>query len=397
MIRTQTVRLYPTKAQEATLNEWFYQCRRAWNQFLEQRIKAYKRRKESVKYEQQTAYLTKWRQRDNRMMAVPFAFTRDAARRLDKAFKSFFRRVNAGETPGFPRFKSANRFRSIEYNRNGNYVHDGKIRVPCLGLIKARNLRDLEGTIKSLRILRKADKWIAQLVIDDGKKSPPKRPIKTTVGIDVGLNSFAVLSNGDKIDNPRYYRNAQVRLASAQRQLSRKTKGSKRRRRAVRRAARLHERVANCRKNFAHHLSKELVSRFDLIAIEDLNVLGLSRGMLAKSVHDAAWSHFRHCVTYKAENAGVTLIAVDPRGTSQTCSCCGAVVRKELSVREHECHACGLIMDRDENAAINVLKRAIASVGGEFTRVEWPTPGQVESPARCATLKREVQLPLWGS
>ena len=363
------------------LLDWFWCCRRVWNNFLEQRIKAYKRRGESVGFYQQDARIKKWRANDSRMESVPFKALRESARRLDRAFQAFFRRVKAGDKPGFPRFKGRDRLKSIEFSDPTSYVREGRIRVPKLGLVKCRNLRLVDGTkSQSLRILHRGGKWFAQLVVDDGLPVPEKQPVQSQTGIDVGLNSLAALSTGEIIENPRHLRRAEKRLKRLSRQLSRKQKRSRNRQKARRRLSRAHERVRNCRKDFIHHVSKGLVRRFGLIAAEKLNVHGMAQGRLAKSIHDASWSFLRWCLQYKAASAGVQYVEVDPRGTSQECSQCGERVPKDLSVRVHECD-CGCVLDRDVNAAINILKR-VPPVGRDLT--------PVEDLALASPLKQEV-------
>ncbi len=183
------------------------------------------------------------------------------------------------------------------------------------------------------------------------------------VGIDVGLTHFATLSNGEHISNPRFFRTDERALAKAQRRLSKEKKGTKERAKRRKVSARIHERIANRRRNFAHQLSHALVSMFGLIAFEDLNIKGMVKNhCLAKSVSDAAWNQLVQFTTYKAEEAGRRVVLVDPRGTSQRCSDCGAIVIKDLSERVHDC-ACGLVLDRDHNAAINILGLGLQAVG----------------------------------
>ena len=179
----------------------------------------------------------------------------------------------------------------------------------------------------------------------------------TEIGVDVGLESFAVLSDGTVVENPRWYRNAQAELRKTQRRVARRRKGSKRRRKAVLLLQKAHARIQNQRNDFHHKLSHWFVENFGVIAVEDLNVQGLAGGTLSKSVHDVGWAGFFQKLAYKAANAGRHLIAVHPSGTSQTCVC-GATVRKLLSDREHVCLSCGLIASRDHVSAQVILQRA---------------------------------------
>src|SRR3990167_2275902 len=359
-------KLYPTAAQVETLESWLRSCCWVYNRALEQRIKAYKRRGESATLYSQFAMLTVWRERMPRLKSAPFAFQRDALRRVERGMQAFFRRIKAGERKaGFPRFRPHRRYNSLECLDTQKFVRPGDfIHVPKLGLVKFRaGNQSFRGTQKLLRIIRRATGWYAQVLIDDGKPAPEKRPVESSIGVEVGLNTFAALSNGERIDNPRWGRKSTRKLRSAQRRLSRTQKRSRNRRKAVARVRRVHEKVAAQRKDFCHQHSRLLVNRFDLIAVEKLNIKGLARTRLAKSILDAAWGQFIAQLTYKAEYAGRQLVAVDPRGTSQTCPDCGAVKKKSLSERTHEC-TCGLTCDRDHAAASVVLLRALASRRG---------------------------------
>ena len=227
-----------------------------------------------------------------------------------------------------------------------------------------KNSFEQEGKIKRLTVRRSSTgKWFAcfSVEIDD----PPKPPWKDGLmaGIDVGLESFATLSNGEKIDNPRFFRSEEKALAIAQRRLSKYEKGTPERRRALKVVQRTHERIANRRYDFAHQVSHNLVERFGLIAFEELSITNMLKNhCLAKSVSDAAWRMLVITTSYKAESAGSMVVLVDPRNTSQLCSRCGLKVAKSLSDRVHGCPQCGLVMDRDENAAINILRLGLQSL-----------------------------------
>jgi putative transposase len=209
--------------------------------------------------------------------------------------------------------------------------------------------------IKTVTIKREAGRWFACFSAE--REAKPLPASVESVGIDVGLASFAVLSNGEAIANPRHYRNAEARLRRCQRKVARRKPGSNRRRKAVVLLQRAHVRVRNQRADFAHKESRKIINRFGAIAVEDLNVKGLAGGMLAKSVHDAGWSMFLFFLLYKAASAGRAMKQVDPRGTSQTCVC-GAPVAKTLADRWHYCEACGLSAGRDHVSAQVILSRA---------------------------------------
>jgi putative transposase len=388
MIRVQIVAVYPTAAQARSLEIWLECARRVWNHFLEHRIKAWKRRKERATLYGHCKMLTSWRANDPQMAAIPQRLQRDAIDRLDKAFAGFFRRNKRGEKPGFPRFKRRGRWKSLWFPEQQRYVKNGRISVYTLGRIRCRNLRPIAGKVKEMRLIKRADRWFAYLVIDDGLAPATKRPVKREIGVDVGLSSFATLSTGDRIANPRHFCKAENKFQRSQRRLDRCLRGSKRRARRKLRLAKISWKILEARKDFIHKTSRRLINEFDLIAIEKLNMPKLARGRFAKFVSDAGWGRFRSYLSYKAESAGVTLVEVDPAGTTQECSQCGKVVPKTLADRWHSCPHCGLELNRDHNAAINILKR-VPSVGGEFTRVEIATPEPEDNSGRRQSPNRE--------
>jgi putative transposase len=240
-------------------------------------------------------------------------------------------------------------------------------------------------TIKTLTIKREAGRFYACFSVECEVKPLPES--NKSVGIDVGLSTFAMLSDGTAVDNPRYYKESQAKLRRAQRKVARRKKGSRRRRKAIHELQRAHAHIKNQRANFHHQESRKIVNRYGLIAVEELNVKGLASGMLAKSVTDAGWSSFIAKLLYKAENAGRELIKVDPRGTSQRCIC-GADVPKALTERWHECQRCGLSVSRDHASALEILRLGLAYI-------KEPRAGQVGTqtdPQRT----RLGPCPRWG-
>lgn len=391
MLRTFEFRLYPTPAKAATMDSWL--ARLCWinNRALERRKKAYKRRKESVSLYDQFALLVEWRKRMPNFGEIPSHFCRDPLRRVDRGMKAFFRRVKSGQPPGFPRFKSRQRYNSMEALEPDNYIRGNKVRIPKLGLVTIRGHdRIPPGKQKLLRIIRRPIGWYGQVLVEVPNPKP-LAPTGEAVGIDVGLINFAALSNGEMVPAPRFARWSARKLRSAQRRTSRRIKGSARRRKAVRKLVRVHERIAAQRKNFAHQLSTDLVRSFDLIALEKLNVKGMVRSRLAKSILDAAWTMLTAQLTYKAASAGRRVVFVDPRGTSQTCPSCGAVRKKSLSERAHSC-PCGCQSDRDVAAAQVILARALGS-SREQSPVEGGTAdGGNRSHRQVRPKKREVAV-----
>ena len=294
-------------------------------------------------------------------------------RRLDKAFAAFFRRLKAGEKPGFPRFKGRHRFHSLEYR----YGDGCKLRFDAqehalfymqnVGEIKVKYHRPLPdgAEVKHVVIKRSNRKWYVCLMLE----LPDPEPVAAegpAVGIDMGLESLLALSDGTLIENPRWLRGSLAKLRIAQRRLSRRKLGSTRRREAAAQVARLHERIANQRRDFWHKTTRQIVEAYGLVGLEDLSLSFMTHNHhLSLSAHDAGLGEFRQLLAYKAEEAGVQVVPVNPAYTSQVCSGCGAIVDKSLSVRVHACPHCRLTLNRDINAARNVLALALTAARTE--------------------------------
>jgi putative transposase len=280
----------------------------------------------------------------------------DVLKRLDKAFQAFFGRIKHGQKPGFPRFKSSGRFDSITFpsHGDGNRLLERHLRIQGVGKVKVKLHRPVKGHIKTVTVKRECDLWYVCFSVECSRQTLPET--NTEVGMDVGLETLATLSTGEKIPNPRFQKKAERALRIAQRRLSRRpNKRSNGRRKAVLLLKKVHHRIFNQRNNFLHEESRKIVNRFGVIYVEDLNFQGLASGMLSKAVHDAGWSSFITKLAYKAESPGRQLIQVDPRGTSQRCLC-GARVPKKLSDREHVCMECGLVGKRDHISAMEILR-----------------------------------------
>ena len=308
---------------------------------------------------------------DLKQASAPFAslhsdVLQDALRRLDKAYQAFFGRVKRGEAPGFPRFKGERRYRSMTFSHlSKQLIRNIRKRVACivvpkLGHIKIRYHRPLpDGKIKNLTIQRKASGWYANIAVEVA--DTPEVGVETTIGIDVGLESFLTTSDGDKIQNPRYFRRSEQQLGKSQRVLSRREKGSKRYNKQCEYVAKVYEHIANQRRDFHYKTAHRLFSQCEEVGVEDLKIGNMVQNPhLSKSISDAGWGNFRLILQSKAANAGKQLTTVDPKYTSQKCSGCGSIVKKSLSVRVHCCNDCGLVLDRDHNAAINIKKAAVA-------------------------------------
>lgn len=363
MRRAYKYRLYPTREQAKALSVMLETHRRLYNSALEQRKTAYEQTQKSVTYCQQSGWM-KGERRENAFLAqTNFSSGQATLRRLGKAFQAFFRRVKAGERPGYPRFKGRNRFDTVEFPSYGDgcKLDGGKVYFQHVGWVKVKLHRPADGRIKTISFKREPDGW--HVVVSCDLPDPePEASTLPAVGIDVGLKAFLVTSDGESVEPPKLYRKAQKKLRRAQRHLARCQKGSKRRCKAVQRVAKLHQHVANQRKDFHHKAALALVRKHGLIAVEDLNIKGIARTRLAKSTHDAAWGQFLAILRYKAEEAGSVVIAVDPRNTTQACSRCGALpdTPKTLADREHNCPQCGFVADRDLNAALNILRLGLS-------------------------------------
>lgn len=229
-----------------------------------------------------------------------------------------------------------------------------------IGEVNIRLHRQPQGTIKTCTIMVKNGKYYACFSCEVEHQHLPTSEKK--IGIDLGVSQLAVTSDGGRIGSPKFFRKSEEKLKRKQRAVSKKKRGSGRRRKAIRELAKLHEKVANQRRDYAHKESRKLVHEYGLIAFEDLNIRGMVKNHhLAKSIADSGWNQLVQFVTYKAESAGRQVVQVNPSGTSQRCSNCGEIVKKSLAVRVHQC-PCGYIADRDENAAINILKLALHNV-----------------------------------
>ena len=364
MIRTFKYRLFTNKSQRDALDFILWQQRILYNAVLEQRKTVYDETGEGVSYYDQWAHF-----RDERR-AKPDTFglvnatsLQQLLRRVDKAYNAFFRRLEAGETPGYPRFKGRNRFHSMEFKHgDGVKLHQNekgqtRLRIQNVGDVKVKFHRPLPSgsKIKHVVIKRSLGHWYVTLMVEfDAPFSLP--PTGEVVGIDMGLKSLLALSNGELIDNPRWLRGSQKRLRVLNRKLARQKKGGTNWRKTAYQLARLHGKIANQRRDFWHKTTRQLVNQYDLICIENLTLGFMTANRhLALSARDAALGEFRSLLTYKAEEAGKRVAPVPPRHTSQMCSGCGTIVAKRLSVRVHRCDSCGLELDRDVNAARNIL------------------------------------------
>jgi putative transposase len=356
-------RIYPTKYQETVLADTLELCRWTYNETLALRKNAWEFKQENIGYYESKKMLPAWKVIKPELKKVHSQVLQDVVKRVDLAFQAFFRRCKNGEEPGFPRFKGKNRYDSITYTQSGFELQDNKLWLSKIGAIKVKLHRPVTGDIKRLTVRRTSTgKWFVSFLVDtDAQETIPLTG--QSVGVDVGVKSFLTLSNGQDIPNPRFFVSEEDNLAKAQRKLSKAIKGSTEWKKALKVVEYIHERIANKRQDFVHKVSLELVRAYDLIVFEDLNIKGMVRNhCLAKHIADVSWNKLISITTYKAEWAGKHVELVNPRNTSQVCSGCGQIVRKDLSERTHSCPFCSLVMDRDQNAAINILRLGLQSV-----------------------------------
>ena len=402
MTRTYEFRLHPTPSQKRRLTDCLDACRGTYNWALEDRRDLWQYGKCSTGFCDQSRWLKELKKQRPSLEGIHVHVLQTALKRVDLAFQAFFRRVKTGEKPGYPRFKGKDWFDSFSFKEYGNgFGLEGKrLRLSGIGRVRIRRHRDIVGEIKTCTIKRRADGWHALFGVEQEPVLPEL--LWNPVGVDMGLNSFAVLSNGEKIKNPRFLKDAQDDLTRQQRILSRRKKGSGRRKKARSVLARKHLKVERCRKDFHCNLAARLAREFKPIIVERLDIKGLiekavedkkqHKRFAAKSenILDAAWGKFLQRLGSKAESAGSAIVAVEPRGTSQECSRCGATVRKGLGERTHSCPWCDLVMDRDENAARNILSRGLKELE---SLTGWAVPSGSDRVVEPAAASRQFAEP----
>ena len=362
----------PTKKQQAVLGGWLALCCEVYNAALQERRDAYRMAGLSIGFAQQCAELPACKEVRPDLAEVNSQVLQDVLKRVDLAFAAFFRRCQAGEQPGYPRFRSRVRYDSLTFKQYQNSfdVHGGKNRKGTLvlskiGQIKMVMHRPLRGIPKTATVKRTAmGKWFVNICVETEQEADVVPSSDEHVGIDVGLHTFAYLSTGEQIANPRFFREEERALARAHRHLSKAHKGTRLRDKRRKVVARVHERVRWRRENFIRQQVAILIKRFGFIAVEALVVRTMVKNPnLAKSIADAAWSLFFAQLLGKAEEAGRAVVRVNPAYTSQTCSACGHRQEIPLSVRIYECPACGLVIDRDHNGSMNILAAGLEAVG----------------------------------
>lgn len=361
MLKTYQYRIYPSKSQLRQLASVLETCRRWYNACLAECKTTYQERGEKVTKNDQLAKVKDLKATNPFASIVHSHILQTVVQDLHKAFEHFFRRVKAGQKPGYPRFKGRNRFHSFgfkEYN-NGFKIDGRRLRVSGVGRIRVRWHRPIQGTIKTVRLVSKAGHWYACFACEVDAPSPLP-PTGRDGGVDVGLHSLLMTSDGEATANPQWYRTAQCQLRILQRRVARRKKGSKNRQKAVVALQRQHAKIVNQRRDVLNKAIHRLITQYDRIAVEKLTISNMVKNRyLSKSILDAAWGYFRERLTSKAVEAGRVVFPVDPKDTSKTCSGCGKIF-EELTLKERwiDCPRCGLSLDRDHNAALNILHRA---------------------------------------
>ena len=374
--KTYLFRLYPTRKQTRTLEEWLGLCCEVYNAALDERKSANRMAGVSLSYEDQCSELPGCKEVRPELAKVPSQVLQDVVKRVDLAFDAYFRRLEEGENPGYPRFKSRFRYHSLTFKQYGNSFNvldggkknRGTLVLAKLGHVKMVMHRAIIGTPKTAVVKRApTGNWFVSISIELSEKGVQEKGLPVSeeeVGIDVGLKTFAYLSTGEEIANPRFFRAEEAALARAQRKLAKAPKGTKERAHKRKVVARVHERIANRRKTFIEQEVSKLIRRFGFLAVEALVVRNMVKNPnLAKSIADASWSMFFKHLQAKAEEAGRQVVRVNPAYTSQTCSACGYRQPMPLSVRVYECPQCGLVIHRDHNGSLNILTDALHACG----------------------------------
>lgn len=348
-------RLYPTETQKRIMEETLVTCRKLYNDMLADRVEH-----KTGFYEQKKA-LVEMKRNDKHLRSVHSQVLQDVVLRLDKAYQAFFAGLNR-----YPKFRRNGRYNSFTYPQSGFRLDGSRMKLSTIGKVRVRLHRKIVGTIKRATIIKDIDQWFVALLVEETTVEKQSGGDGDKVGIDLGVSNLVALSDGTTIDNPRFLNRAAQQIKSLQRHLSRKKKGSSNRDRAKLSLAKAWRKVRRQRDDFAHKLSDKLTKENQVIVFEDLRIGNMVKNnSLASAIMDSAWGKLRQFSAYKAERRGGRVILVNPSGTSQKCSGCGEAVPKDLSTRTHRCPRCGLVIDRDVNAARNILK-----VGLEQARVE---------------------------
>lgn len=371
MLKAYQYRLYPRKSQIAILDQTLEQCRMTYNRVLAIRKDAWEHEQKRIGYYETKKLLPEWKEEYPSLKNIHSQVLQDVVTRVDKAYKAFFRRIKSGETPGHPRFKQFGRYDSITYTQSGFELKNQNLILSKIGYIPIITHRSFEGDIKTCTIRKsRTGKWFASITIKT-INPPLKTSQKPSVGIDMGITNFITLSNGEKVDNPKFFKRDERILAKAQRRLSKQIKGTLKRKQSVMIVSKIHEHIANCRNDFAHKISRQLVDTYGLISFEDLNIKDMVQNKIySKSIHDVAWNTLLQMTQSKAEEASCCVVLIPPAYTSQTCSFCGYVDQdNRKSQSKFVCLSCGHSENADVNAAKNILGLGLQSVASTLSTV----------------------------
>jgi putative transposase len=352
-------RIDPSDRIEQKLESTLDLCHELYNAALQERRDAYRIAGKSINYHEQSEQLPDIKKSRTDIASVHSQVIQNVLKRIDRSFQNFFDRIKKGaKEPGYPRFKSKDRYDSFTYPQSGWTMEGDKLYLSKIGSMRVIVSQPVDGKVKTVQVKREADKWY--VIFSCEVEASPIEQTGKAIGIDVGIENFLTDHRGITVENPKHLRKSQNKLRKAQRQLSKKKKNSNRRKCANKKVAKLHTKIKNQRKDHAHKLSRKLVNKYDHIFYEDLNIAGMLKNhRLAKSISDVGWAMFFSMLDYKAAEAGKRAMNINPNGTSQECSGCHNKVPKGLSVRWHKCPYCGIELHRDQNAARNILARGI--------------------------------------
>ncbi|WP_088052827.1 RNA-guided endonuclease InsQ/TnpB family protein [Virgibacillus dakarensis] len=365
MLLNQKYEIFPSPEQIEILETWLSYCRLTYNSALLDKQRKYRQSKESYSRFDMQKQLKQDKQEWEFLKEIPSQALQEVFRRLDHAFTKFFRKE-----ANYPKLKKYKDYNSMTFPQFGfkpnthhryaaSFTENGKLQLSKLGQIPIHLHRPMEGTIKQLIIKRQGSRWYAIFSVE-GQAYPAPINRDLAVGIDVGINKYAVLSDGKSYENPTFIRKTEKKLKRAQAKLSKMKRGSANYAKQVSKVHLFYEKVANQRRDFLHKLSYHLAKDYSIIAVEDLDIRHMVKNKrLSKSISDAGWGMFRNMLSYKCERNGSILLKVDPAFTSQDCSTCGTRVKKSLSIRTHICKGCGTILDRDHNASLHILRKGM--------------------------------------
>jgi putative transposase len=350
MLRVFKYKLCPNRKQSLALQRTLDVCRDVFNLSLEQR------KMHRTGQFAQMRELTQLKAAHPEYKHVHVRVLQNVIKKLQRSLENMWERG-----AGFPRFKPFHRYHSFQFNNTGFQLAGRYVQHSKIGNVKLRLSRGIpeDAVIKTLSIKKSVSGWYACFAVE--VSAQPLLKSDSVVGIDLGIENFAALSDGTMIQNPRFYEQGQAELRVAQRRVTRRKKGSIRRRKAAALLQKVHEHIQSRRLDWTHKVATDLVHRYGTIVLENLNIQGLAQGILANQVHDCGWSQFIRQLKYKAESAGRRVVEVDARYTSQDCPACGTRQKKSLSERIHQCSACGLVLHRDAAAAQGILGRMCPS------------------------------------